>query len=140
MTNDDFAQLVLSKVPADHVFKPVAQYDPDGDCIEFIAAPDSYYAVRIDPLVTVYRSQETNEVVGSLIKGVRKFLGNVLRSAPGFKIEIRDGRIKLVHLFTARLWSEAMDPNAVPGITYRKLRERAEETGAEVDVGDLALT
>ena len=140
MTNEDFAQLVLSKVPTDHTFRPVASYDADGDCIEFIAAPDSYYAERIDPLVTVYRSQETDEVVGSLIKGVRKFLGNVLRSAPGFKIEIRDGRIKLVHLFTARLWSEAMDPNAVPGITYRKLRERAEETGAEVDVGDLALT
>lgn len=140
MTNEDFAQLVLSKAPADYQFQPSAYYDPDGDCIEFIAAPDSYYAERIDALVTVYRSQETNEVVGSLIKGVRKFLGNVLRHAPGFRIEIRDGRIKLVHLFTARLWSEPMDPDAVPGVTYRKLRERAEETGAEVDVGDLALT
>jgi hypothetical protein len=140
MTNEEFAQLVLSKVPPDHEFKPSADYDADGDCIEFIAAPDSYYAERIDALVTVYRSQETDEIVGSLIKGVRKFIGNVMRNAPGFKIEIRDGRIKLVHIFTARLWAEAMDPNDVPGVTYQKLRQKAEETGAEVDVRDLALT
>ena len=32
-----------------------------------------------------------------------------------------------------------MDPNAVPGIVYRKLRQKAQETDAEVEVGDLAL-
>jgi hypothetical protein len=30
--------------------------------------------------------------------------------------------------------------NPIPGVTYQKLRDKAEETGAEVDVGDLALT
>jgi len=140
MTNEEFAQLVLGKVAPEQPFLPVADYDPDGDCIEFIAAPDSYYAERIDPLVTVYRSQESGEIVGSLIKGVRKFLGEVLRTSPGFKIEIQEGRLKMVHIFTARLWQEEMDPSAVPGVIYRKLRENAEETGAEVDFGDLALT
>src|SRR5438445_8425117 len=106
MSNAEFADLVLSQVPKDHTFTPTAYYDPDGDCIEFIAAPDSFYGERIDALVTVYRSQETHEVVGSLIKGVRKFLRKVLERSPGFKIEVRDGRIKLTHLFTARLWTE----------------------------------
>ena len=140
MTNEEFAQHVLGQVPAEIEFHPTADYDADGDCIEFIAAPDSYYAERIDTLVTVYRSQETDEVVGSLIKGVSKFLRDVLKRAPGFKIEVHDGRIKLVHLFTAKLWTEPLDPNTVPGITYRELREVAEETGTEVEVGDLALT
>lgn len=75
MSNEDFAQFVLSKVPANHSFRPSAFYDADGDCIEFIVAPDSYYVERVDSIVTVYRSQETNEVVGSLITGVRKLLG-----------------------------------------------------------------
>jgi hypothetical protein len=94
----------------------------------------------MDTLVTVYRSQETHEIVGSLVKGVRKFLRQVLEHFPGFRIEIRDGRIKLTHLFTAKLWTEEMDPNTLPGITYQKLRQKAEETGAEVEVGELALT
>lgn len=51
-------------------FEPSATYDPDGDRIEFIARPDSFYAERVDDLVTVYYSHETNEIVGSLIKGV----------------------------------------------------------------------
>lgn len=140
MTNEQFAQHVLSQVPTDHRFKPSAFYDADGDCIEFVAAPDSYYAERIDTLVTVYRSQETKEIIGSLIKGVSKFLRNVVERAPGFRIEIRDGRIKLVHLFTAKLWSEEIGPTTIPGITYQKLRQVAEETGTEVEVGDMALT
>jgi len=48
--------------------------------------------------------------------------------------------MKLVHLFTAKLWTEAPAPNTVPGLTYGKLRQVAEETGAEVEMGDLALT
>jgi len=140
MTNEEFALEVLSQVPADQRFLPTAVYDADGDCIEFIAAPDSFYAERVDTLVTVYRSQETDEIVGSLIKGVSKFLRGVLQRTPGFRIEIQEGRIKLVHLFTAKLWTEEIDPKTVPGIAYRELRQVAEETGTEVEMGDAALT
>ncbi len=139
MTNEEFALEVLSQVPADQRFLPTAVYDADGDCIEFIAAPHSFYAERVDTLVTVYRSQETDEIVGSLIKGVSKFLRGVLQRTPGFRIEIQDGRIKLVHLFTAKLWTEEIDPKTVPGIVYRELRQVAEEAGTEVEMGDAAL-
>jgi hypothetical protein len=44
-------------------------YDPDGACIEFLAKPEPFYAERIDDLVTVYYSQDTHEVIGSLLKG-----------------------------------------------------------------------
>jgi hypothetical protein len=71
VTNDaDFAKrMMLLARPAEQ-FRPTATYDPDGDCIEFLAKPDPFYAERVDELVTVYYSQETDEVVGSLIKGV----------------------------------------------------------------------
>ena len=59
-------------------FRPTATYDPDGDCIEFLAKPDPFYAERVDDLVTVYYSQETNEVIGSLIKGVSRFCQEIL--------------------------------------------------------------
>src|SRR3954454_18358058 len=104
-SNAEFAsQMLLLARPAD-AFKPMAEYDPDGDCIEFLAKPDSFYAERVDDLVTVYYSQETQEVIGSLIKGVRGFCDKILKTMPGFQIEIRDGRVRLVHMFRARLWS-----------------------------------
>jgi hypothetical protein len=48
-------------------FQPIAHHDPDGDCIEFIASDESYYAQRLDSLVTVYIGRETGEIVGSFI-------------------------------------------------------------------------
>src|SRR5512147_1712728 len=105
-SNSEFAtRMMLLARPADQ-FKPTATYDPDGDCIEFIARPDSFYAERIDDLVTVYYSHETNEIIGSLIKGVSGFCKTVLKQFPGFMIEMHDGKVRLQHLFRARLWAE----------------------------------
>ena len=44
MSNSEFAeQMMLLARPAKQ-FEPTATYDPDGDCIEFLAKPDSFYA------------------------------------------------------------------------------------------------
>ena len=118
-------------------FEPTATYDPDGDCIEFVAKSDAFYAERVDDLVTVYYSQETNEVMGSLIKGVSRFCAELLQKMPGFKIEIHDGRIQLVHIFRARLWTTQGNPSDIATLTYRKLIQVAEDAGAEV--ADLCL-
>lgn len=99
MSSSEFAAHMLQLAKEAPPFEPSAIYDPDGDCIEFIAKPDSFYAARIDDLVTVYYSHETNEIVGSLIKCVSKFYRDVLQKVPGFRIEIRDGRVRLVHIF-----------------------------------------
>jgi hypothetical protein len=137
MNDHRFADQVLSQVPAHPVRFPRATYDPDGDCIEFLLSNESYYARRIDSLITVYRSQESNEIVGSLITGVRKFLTQVLQRAPGFKVEIRDGRILLQHIFTAWLWCERVAAENQEVHLYNFLRARAEEAGAEVEVPEL---
>jgi hypothetical protein len=114
-------------------FKPTATYDPDGDCVEFLARPDPFYAERIDDLVTVYYSQIDNEIVGSLIKGVSGFCERFAEKMPGFRIEIVDGRVKLVHIFRAKMWT-LEDSDQIKTITYRKLIAAAEESEVETEI------
>ena len=134
INNDSFAEYVLGQVDSSQPFKPQVIYDKDGDCIEFLFSNEPFYGERIDSLVTVYYSEETREIVGSLIKGVKRFISDVIKKVPGFRIDVRDGRIKLEHLFTAILWSDpAMDqPELV--VTYQKLRDKAEKFAAEADL------
>jgi hypothetical protein len=118
-SNAEFAKrMMLLAKPAEE-FRPTATYDPDGDCIEFLAKPDPFYGERVDDLVTVYYSQETGEVVGSLLKGVSRFCKAMLEKLPGFKIEIHDGRVKLVHIFQAHwvsvAWAASLAPSPAGG-------------------------
>jgi len=90
-SNEEFAQrMMLLARPAEQ-FEPTATYDPDGDCIEFLAKPDPFYAERVDDLLTVYYSQDTGEVIGSLLKGVSRFCQEMLKKMPAFKIEVQEG-------------------------------------------------
>jgi len=84
--------------------------------------------------VTVYYSQETNEVVGSLIKGVTGFCKKVSETMPGFKIEIREGRVRLVHIFRARLWGSERKPRDLATLTYEKLIQVAEDSEVETEM------
>jgi len=136
MPNEEFAQQVLRLAQPAEPFKPTAAYDPDGDCIEFLAKPDPFYGERVDDLVTVYYSQDTHEVIGSLIKGVTPFCKNMLQKFPGFKIEVQDGRVRLEHMFLARLWTAAeLKPDDLPTVaSYEKLIAVAKESDVEAEV------
>ena len=133
-SNEELAKKMMLLAKPAGQFKPTATYDPDGDCIEFLVKPDSFYAERIDDLVTVYYSQETGEVIGSLIKGVSEFCRAFQERMPGFEIEIHDGWVSLEHIFRARLWSSQQDPQALPTLTYQKLIDIAEETEVEAEM------
>jgi hypothetical protein len=136
-SNEDFAKRMLLLARPAEQFSPTATYDPDGDCIEFLAKPDPFFAERIDDLVTVYYSQETGEIIGSLIKGVSRFCSEFSKKNPGFKIVIEDGPVRLEHLFLARLWSSAQERSALQTLTYKKLIEVAGATEVE---GELCFT
>jgi len=130
-SNGAFAKrMMLLARPAEQ-FKPTATYDSDGDCIEFLARPDAFYAERVDDLVSVYYSQETGEVTGALIKGVSKFCRDMLLTMPGFQIEIHEGSISLQHFFLARMWSTNLAPDDIATLTYRKLIDVSRETIVE---------
>ena len=134
LTNDEFAAKVIELAGAAGPFRPTAYYDPDGDCIEFLARPDNFYGERVDDLVTVYYSEETGEVIGSLLKGVTRLCDDLLKRLPGFKIEIQHGKVKLVHIFRAKLWASEMDPAGMATLTYQKLIEVAGQTNVEVEL------
>jgi len=130
-SNAEFAKRMTLLGRAAEQFRPTATYDADGDSIEFLAKPDPFYAERIDDLVTVYYSQETGDVVGSLIKGVSQFCQEFSKRNPGFRIVIQDGPVHLEHIFLARLWSSGQDSKAIQTLVYRKLIEVAGETVVE---------
>jgi hypothetical protein len=106
---------------------------PTAIAIEFLSKPEPFYAERIDDLVTVYYSQETREVIGSLIKGASRFCSEILKRLPGFRIEVVDRNVRLEHIFLAKLWSAEHDPADLATITYRKLIKAAEETGVTLE-------
>lgn len=83
MSNQTFEEFVLAGCPPAEVFRPFASYDPDGDCIEFFATNESFYGERLGPLVTIYRGQETGEVVGVLVEDIKDIMaGPSPKSAP----------------------------------------------------------
>jgi hypothetical protein len=131
ISNAEFAKrMMLLAKPAEQ-FRPMATYDPDGDCIEFLAKPDPFAGERIDDLVTVYYSQETGEIIGALFEGVSGFCTTFSQKNPGFSIVIDNGRVRLEHLFLARLWSSSQDRKAVATLSYQKLIEVAGQTEVE---------
>jgi hypothetical protein len=134
MSNAEFAAHLLELAQDAPAFQPVAVYDADGDCIEFLSRPDPFYAERVDGLITVYRSQESGQVIGSLIKGIHP----LLKKHPGLRIEVRDGSVRLVHLIRARLWTSNLDPADILSVTYRKLIEVAEESNVETELTPIA--
>jgi hypothetical protein len=115
-------------------FSPFAEYDPDGDTIEFFMKPDPYFAERIDGMLTVYPSQESKEIVGSQIKRVSAVCAEILGKFPGFRVEVHDGKVPLVHIFRVGLWSLRGERADVVHI-YKFLAEKAAEYGAEVEDG-----
>lgn len=138
VSQSEFAEQVMKLATPNEEFEPTAVYDRDGDCVEFVAKPHPFRAERVDDLVTVYYSQVTGEIMGSLIKGVSKFRDQVSEKMPGFRIQIKAGRVKLEHLFLARLWSEEFTPGDMPTVTYQKLIEVSRERETEVE-GDLCM-
>ena len=137
LSNEEYASEVDKIASSAGQFKPGAHYDPDGDCIEFLIEPHDFYAERIDDLITVYYSRETNEIIGSLIKGVSVFCKKLLDKYPGFIVEVQDGKVYLAHLFRAYLWSEIPSNKKRHKViirTYQKLADYAEKVRAETNL------
>lgn len=129
----EFEQYVLNG-PVALDFEPIACLDPDGDCFEFIATNETYRAERLDSLVTVYVGRESHEVVGCQIKGVSKYVQEVLETYPSFTVEIRDGKVRLECLFTLRLCEAYRDPDGTKVRVYKKLLDVAGRAKVEIDL------
>jgi len=56
-------------------FHPIPWYNPHGDMIEVHFTEAPYYAEQVNTFLTVYRSQETEEIVGCELMGIDDILG-----------------------------------------------------------------
>ncbi len=128
----------LAERAAAQPFRPFAIYNSDTDSLEFFASNESFYAKPLDPLVTVYYGQETHAVIGLRLKKITKFFQEVLKNTPGFRTEIRDHRIKMEHLITAKIWASTVDREAERVVTFKQLRDVAKSNDVEVDIEPLA--
>lgn len=125
MSEVDFDKALADSI--DTPFSPMAWYDEDGDCIEFFCRREPFYAVRKDALLTVYYSQATHEIVGSLIKRVQ----SILKRYPGIRFDVVNGKTRLVHVVRANAW-QVDDPELYRA--YDELIRIVDESGADVQL------
>jgi len=55
-------------------FKSEVKYYKEGDFASFFKSDERCIAEQIDPVLTVYRSNATNEIIGWRINGVSKLM------------------------------------------------------------------
>jgi hypothetical protein len=108
-------------------FAPCAHYDEDSDALTLYLSNEPDYRERLNSRVTVYRSMETDELVGCRIKGVRA----VLEDLGWFDVAINDGKNKLSMLFVAFHGTFATDEQGRK--VYRKIGEAIRS--ADIEVG-----
>lgn len=102
--SDQFENLVLNAA-CEKTPEFFCEYDPDGDCLEIVFVPDGHVAKRLDPSLTVYYSRDTGEMVGALLKGVRKLLAKAMEINPGLRHDLGGGEsTKVEKVLTAGLW------------------------------------
>ena len=124
----DFEDFVLGRAAeVDTADPPRIRYDHDGDYIEVIITRENYRAERIDELVTVYTGRTSNEIVGTMIKGVLTFIA---KNAPGLRVVVDDGKVRVDHLLVLRASQANWDFDSMPARVYRKLIEVAERVPA----------
>ena len=131
---NEFMKHVKKVCKPPEVFIPIARYSKDGDCVEFFAKDDDFRAVRIDGLLTIYRSKENGEIIGSLIKGVSHIYDNIMKTMPAFGVFIQGKKVKLSHFFFANILSkELKDDDRLIINTYMQVEELAEAHKLETE-------
>jgi hypothetical protein len=131
MNSSEFAKAIESMVSRPG-HPPYVYSDLKRDYVEFLAAPDDYYAEYVDDHVTVFYSQVSREMIGSRISNIAE----LLRKFPGLYIEIHDSRVKIQHLLQCSVWATP-EPATWPVIKHQKIKaliEVAERTDAQAEL------
>jgi hypothetical protein len=107
-------------------FRPVPHYFPTGDYVTFYVKDERCHAERVDDLLTVFLSNENEELIGCKIKGVRHLLDAM--GTFGVVVQHEDVSLELFFVlgqFTAR------DPaqrrryeEVIPLVKHRSIRRR----------------
>jgi hypothetical protein len=101
---------------------PLLHVDEEADCFEVFLTDEAYYGERVDGRVTIYRGQESGELVGILLKGAKNWVARILSEFNPLRYEIVDGKIKLGLLFIA---AQSSEENSPYHMTYREIAQKA---------------
>ena len=91
----------------DTPFQPYVEMSPEADALTFYFKPDADYSEWLTDHVTLYRSLESNELVGCRIKGIT----GILEDLPNFlHVDHQGARLSMVFWsFRGGLNDEARD-------------------------------
>jgi len=107
MTDQEYADAVLEiATQAQCEFSPFFFPNEEGDCVEFFVSPNDYYAKRIDDYLTLYLDEETEEVIGFVVKNITRILNRVATQQAAYAFVIQDGEMRLEALFASMLWND----------------------------------
>ncbi|MDR2707028.1 MAG: hypothetical protein LBC02_14740 [Planctomycetaceae bacterium] len=108
-------------------FCPFVFYNKEGDCFEFYVSQNSYYSERIDDYLTVFLDMETNEIVGFMIKNVKRIVEMASSSKTAWSFIVDDGEVRLNALFVMILSNDRSHENKEILVReYKKVIEIAE--------------
>jgi hypothetical protein len=113
-------------------FEPCAHYDADSDAVTFYFSNEPDYGKRLNSRVTIYLSDETDELVGCRVKGVR----TVLEDIGSFDVSISHGKVKLTMLFAA--FHGVFGSDADSRTAYRRIGQAATESDLELELPEYA--
>lgn len=114
-------------------FQPYAYYDADSDALMFFISNEPEHGKRLNSRVTIYLSDETDELVGCRIKGVH----SVLEDIGSFDVSISHRKIKLTMLFAALHGKFAEEPESRN--MYRHIGRHVGKSDLEIDLPDQAV-
>jgi hypothetical protein len=76
----------MRDVPPRPPWHPNTHYDEDGDMVEVFLNNESYYAIWLNPQLTVFVSHETDEIVGMSIHGVKRMMQEARERAAKYEM------------------------------------------------------
>ncbi len=96
MVSESELMKFLRENPPANKFVPYCHLDKTADTLTVYFEGDADYSERLSDHVTLYRSLETNEVVGCRIKGI----SGLLEDLPNY-VHVNHGGVKLSIIFLA---------------------------------------
>jgi hypothetical protein len=119
--------------PAKAGFHPWPLYTAEGDSLTFYVKDEESYGERIDDLLTIYKSIQTDEIVGCQIKGVRRKLDELNK----FIVTVKSPKLELGLLFLTYM---ATTESPLARHQYEWFGEQAARLGASLPTEDLLAT
>ena len=128
---EDFMRTVLEGLEEGPEFNARPWYNDYGDCVVFHSTDKEGYADRVDDLLTLYRSVETDQVTGFQVKGVAAIVKLIGCDGMAVRATTEDGAVREVEI-SALLVVAACEADQPPDKEQRRRKARAYAEAARI--------